>query len=207
MFKKTLKVLSLVAVLSLSANANDLLADISKGAISDNSLGVKVLNPEQMSEVRGGYMVHAYAQGNEAYAIAYPHLSGELLYFRATDGKIYQHNLPQGLCAMDSISCFYNSSSKSFMQQNINRMTEFKLGLQNFDHERYGLGYKVTKTYEYDRYGNPFIVFKYNVVAVERADGNHIHIINSSDILNNNMIIKELRNEYKDLFESVLGRY
>ncbi|MBZ7980884.1 hypothetical protein AVBRAN12642_09620, partial [Campylobacter sp. RM12642] len=55
MFKKTLKVLSLVAVLGLSANANDLLADISKGAISDNSLGVKVLNPEQMSEVRGGY--------------------------------------------------------------------------------------------------------------------------------------------------------
>ena len=53
--KKTLKVLSLVAVLGLSANANDLLADISKGAISDSSLGVKVLNPEQMSEVRGGY--------------------------------------------------------------------------------------------------------------------------------------------------------
>ncbi|MBZ7978966.1 hypothetical protein AVBRAN12654_09260 [Campylobacter sp. RM12654] len=57
MFKKTLKVLSLIAILGLSANANDLLADISKGAISDNSLGVKVLNTEEMNKVHGGYIV------------------------------------------------------------------------------------------------------------------------------------------------------
>ncbi|MBT0882612.1 hypothetical protein [Campylobacter sp. 2018MI13] len=56
MFKKTLKVLSLIAILGLSANANDLLADISKGAISDNSLGVKVLNTEEMNKVHGGYV-------------------------------------------------------------------------------------------------------------------------------------------------------
>ncbi|MBZ8004605.1 hypothetical protein [Campylobacter canadensis] len=57
MFKKTLKTLSLLTILSLAANANDLLAEITNNAISDNSLGVKVLNTEQMSKVRGGYIV------------------------------------------------------------------------------------------------------------------------------------------------------
>ncbi|EJQ2689126.1 hypothetical protein NYC79_001784 [Campylobacter jejuni] len=41
--------------MSSSAFAEDILAKVSNGAISDNSAGVKVLNLDEMKEVKGGY--------------------------------------------------------------------------------------------------------------------------------------------------------
>ncbi|EKT0418665.1 hypothetical protein QDG00_001621, partial [Campylobacter jejuni] len=55
MFKKLLNVVALGALLSSSAFAEDILAKVSNGAISDNSAGVKVLNLNEMKEVKGGY--------------------------------------------------------------------------------------------------------------------------------------------------------
>ncbi|EHB9807167.1 hypothetical protein JZB69_001663 [Campylobacter jejuni] len=43
------------ALLSSSAFAEDILAKVSNGAISDNSAGVKVLSLDEMKEVKGGY--------------------------------------------------------------------------------------------------------------------------------------------------------
>ncbi|EOI2270210.1 TPA: hypothetical protein SAY82_001828 [Campylobacter jejuni] len=54
MFKKLLSVVALGALLSSSAFAEDILAKVSNGAISDNSAGVKVLNLDEMKEVKGG---------------------------------------------------------------------------------------------------------------------------------------------------------
>lgn len=55
MFKKLLSVVALSALLSSSAFAEDILAKVSNGVISDNSAGVKVLNLDEMKEVKGGY--------------------------------------------------------------------------------------------------------------------------------------------------------
>lgn len=55
MFKKLLSVVALGALLSSSAFAEDILAKVSNGVISDNSAGVKVLNLDEMKEVKGGY--------------------------------------------------------------------------------------------------------------------------------------------------------
>ncbi|HHT6865340.1 hypothetical protein ACT6CB_00335 [Campylobacter coli] len=55
MFKKLLSVVALGALLSSSAFAEDILAKVSNGAISDNSAGVKVLSLNEMKEVKGGY--------------------------------------------------------------------------------------------------------------------------------------------------------
>ncbi|HEG3194921.1 TPA: hypothetical protein SCY87_000721 [Campylobacter upsaliensis] len=55
MFKKLLSVATLGALLSSSAFAEDILAKVSNGAISDNSAGVKVLSLDEMKEVKGGY--------------------------------------------------------------------------------------------------------------------------------------------------------
>ncbi|HAN0617164.1 TPA: hypothetical protein IEE18_000702 [Campylobacter coli] len=55
MFKKLLSVVALGALLSSSAFAEDILAKVSNGAISDNSAGVKVLSLDEMKEVKGGY--------------------------------------------------------------------------------------------------------------------------------------------------------
>ncbi|QDQ35325.1 hypothetical protein E5V15_02920 [Campylobacter jejuni] len=55
MFKKLLSVVALGALISSSAFAEDILAKVSNGAISDNSAGVKVLSLDEMKEVKGGY--------------------------------------------------------------------------------------------------------------------------------------------------------
>ncbi|QWU79968.1 hypothetical protein DU474_04060 [Campylobacter novaezeelandiae] len=55
MFKKLLSVVALGALVSSSAFAEDILAKVSNGAISDNSAGVKVLSLDEMKEVKGGY--------------------------------------------------------------------------------------------------------------------------------------------------------
>ncbi|EPP1644166.1 hypothetical protein ACUMK0_001714, partial [Campylobacter jejuni] len=50
-----LSVVALGALLASSAFAEDILAKVSNGAISDNSAGVKVLSLDEMKEVKGGY--------------------------------------------------------------------------------------------------------------------------------------------------------
>ncbi|EPP1196194.1 hypothetical protein ACULY9_000647 [Campylobacter upsaliensis] len=55
MFKKLLSVTALGTLLASSAFAEDILAKVSNGAISDNSAGVKVLSLDEMKEVKGGY--------------------------------------------------------------------------------------------------------------------------------------------------------
>ncbi|EOT0732948.1 hypothetical protein ACXQK4_001738 [Campylobacter coli] len=55
MLKKLLSVVALGALLASSAFAEDILAKVSNGAISDNSAGVKVLSLDEMKEVKGGY--------------------------------------------------------------------------------------------------------------------------------------------------------
>ncbi len=57
MLKKLLSVVALGALLSSSAFAEDILAKVSNGAISDNSAGVKVLSLDEMKEVKGGIIL------------------------------------------------------------------------------------------------------------------------------------------------------
>ncbi|ULO02252.1 hypothetical protein AVANS_1646 [Campylobacter sp. RM5004] len=119
MFKKTLKVLSLVAILGLSANANDLLADISKGAISDSSLGVKVLNPEQMSEVRGGYILSSVLQYNGmAFVLAIPHPITEL-------GVDTSNLSSHGLCPLGQLQCYANPTTREHIDRNQGRYVDY----------------------------------------------------------------------------------
>ncbi len=73
MFKKLLSVVALGALLSSSAFAEDILAKVSNGAISDNSAGVKVLSLDEMKEVKGGYYFKRapnfdYGAGIRSYA-------------------------------------------------------------------------------------------------------------------------------------------
>ena len=54
MFQKLFSIVALSALLVSFSFANDLLAKLSKGAVSDNSVGVKVLSLDEMKEVKGG---------------------------------------------------------------------------------------------------------------------------------------------------------
>ncbi|MDL0104310.1 hypothetical protein NYG95_08745 [Campylobacter felis] len=53
---KTLSNIIILSALLINFSfANDLLAKLSNGAVSDNSQGVKVLNVDEMKQVKGGY--------------------------------------------------------------------------------------------------------------------------------------------------------
>ncbi|HEE9620699.1 TPA: hypothetical protein R8E66_001837 [Campylobacter coli] len=53
---KTLSNIIILSALLINFSfANDLLAKLSNGAVSDNSQGVKALNFDEMKEVKGGY--------------------------------------------------------------------------------------------------------------------------------------------------------
>ncbi|ECL3584065.1 hypothetical protein FS162_08695 [Campylobacter jejuni] len=55
MFKNVIKFATLSILISSSAIAEDILAKVSNGTISDNSASVKVLNFNEMKEVKGGF--------------------------------------------------------------------------------------------------------------------------------------------------------
>ncbi|WP_417904263.1 hypothetical protein ACD570_07030 [Campylobacter sp. LH-2024] len=68
-----MSVVALSALLSSSAFAEDILAKVSNGVISDNSAGVKVLNLDEIKEVKGGYYFKRapnfdYGTGIRSYA-------------------------------------------------------------------------------------------------------------------------------------------
>ena len=73
MFQKLFSIVALSALLANFAFANDILAKLSNGAVSDNSVGVKILSLDEMKEVRGGYRTSAFLIAeNEYLALAIP---------------------------------------------------------------------------------------------------------------------------------------
>ncbi|EPB0947037.1 hypothetical protein ACRBA3_001726, partial [Campylobacter upsaliensis] len=77
--KRLLNIIALSALLANFAFANDLLARLSNGAVSDNSIGVKILSLDEMKEVRGGYAVTTIRiSQNELAALAVPDFENEL---------------------------------------------------------------------------------------------------------------------------------
>ncbi|MBZ7984703.1 hypothetical protein [Campylobacter sp. RM12647] len=198
MFKKTLKVLSLVAVLGLSANANDLLADISKGAISDSSLGVKVLNTEEMNKVRGGYIpVELWIDSNTYGVFAITDLQGELGARFNSDGLLIRNSI--GLCPMGQSQCYLNPETKMHNELNTQRLFEYWAALGNyFKVTQYWVGFAVHK----DQNG----IFEYRVYALNIKDVMQhktltLHNISNSYNRNNNLIINELKREFKRSLE------
>ncbi|EIE1466007.1 hypothetical protein KHU38_001442 [Campylobacter upsaliensis] len=67
MFQKLFSVIALSALLVSFSFANDLLAKLSNGAVSDNSVGVKILSLDEMKEVRGGYGLFQNSTGDSVF--------------------------------------------------------------------------------------------------------------------------------------------
>ena len=65
MFKKLFFSAVISAILSVNAFGVDLLVSVTNGKISDNSLGVKVLSPEEAKQVKGGLLYSYVGQLNQ----------------------------------------------------------------------------------------------------------------------------------------------
>ncbi|WP_224328670.1 hypothetical protein, partial [Campylobacter canadensis] len=95
-------------------------AEITNNAISDNSLGVKVLNTEQMSKVRGGYVLtDIYTYGGMAFVLAIPNEFTEL-------GRglpnLQKH---RGLCPLGQTQCYANPSTFEHIDRNQGRLVYY----------------------------------------------------------------------------------
>ncbi|EPH5974381.1 hypothetical protein ACS0IL_000353 [Campylobacter upsaliensis] len=206
MFQKLFSVIALSALLVSFSFANDLLAKLSNGAVSDNSVGVKILSLDEMKEVRGGYAVATIRiSQNELAALAVPDFENELGW-EIKNGQIDLEQTmknDRGLCQMGSTQCYSNSATKKHLWQSQKRLQEFTNALDGSNPLYTALGFSVKRNVGFNRTGK-FVYFSYGVVAVNRFDGS-IRNVTNSVTLNNNIIINELKRNYKDRLESALG--
>ncbi|ENZ0443553.1 hypothetical protein ACYJA9_001069 [Campylobacter upsaliensis] len=206
MFQKLFSVIALSALLVSFSFANDLLAKLSNGAVSDNSVGVKILSLDEMKEVRGGYAVATIRiSQNELAALAVPDFENELGW-EIKNGQIDLEQTmknDRGLCQMGSTQCYSNSATKKHLWQSQKRLQEFTNALDGSNPLYTALGFSVKRNVGFNRAGK-FVYFSYGVVAVNRFDGSIRNVTNSAT-LNNNIIINELKRNYKDRLESALG--
>ncbi|EQB9114538.1 hypothetical protein ACYYDG_001133 [Campylobacter upsaliensis] len=66
------------------------------------------------------------------------------------------------------------------------------------------LGYTVKRQIKTSNLGKPYVLFTYGVV-VYNYSSNTVYRVNSSMVLNHNIIIKELAKNYKEQMENALG--
>ena len=184
------KILSLVALGSLfvsSALADDVLAKVSKGALSDNSQGVKVLCLDEMKEVKGGYLVKLYRDSN--YAL---------------DSKMYAVALYsaeeylKGLCPAEQTTC---DSHNEEMLGAYNIAVNQKYGEYGFFPV-----YIVKRQVKVSDLGLPYVVFTYKTGALDKnMQLYQFDSTTSGALLNNNSLIKDIARHHKENMESSLG--
>ncbi|HEB7535585.1 TPA: bacteriocin [Campylobacter coli] len=197
MLKKLSTALILGSLLVSSAFAGDFLAKVSNGALSDNSQGVKALNLDEMKQVKGGYLVSLQAESqwgvaNEYYAVALYGGSKEIEYMNNLKNGL---SGPQGLCGLGQSECSNPSMSRGVAYFNVtmNELTFFPV-------------YKVKRQVKVSDLGQPYVLFTYGTGVLD-AKGQlyRFDSTTSSSHLNNNMLIKEIMNQYKSQMESALG--
>ena len=186
MFKKLFAILSLSALFSTLSFATDLLAFYTNGKLTEKSPGVKVLSLEEKKSVKGGYIgvpMYGGDWGNydEYYIVAMP---------------TKQEVLSGNICSLGQSSCSYNPT----------RLSDYKDIIMGNGLLEFFPVYIVKRQIQYTRYGTPFVVFKYSTAAMGNDTTLYKFNTTTSGLhLNNNIIIKEIANQYKTQMESALG--
>ena len=186
--KKIFALLALTSLLTSSVFAEDFLAKLRKGALSDTSPGVKELSLEEMKQVKGGYVFRDYKifrdrrnLTSEVYAI---------IDFSPEERKY----LDKGLCGAGEDKCQNPSRDRLFawLQASANSPVDYRPV------------YKVKRQIKYSNLGQPYVLFTYGVGVYDRKNG-QIYQYNSSPMLNNNRIIREFTHQYKSVIEDAMG--
>ncbi|MDQ6376913.1 hypothetical protein NO298_07575 [Campylobacter jejuni] len=185
--KKIFALLALTSLLTSSVFAEDFLAKLTKGALSDTSPGVKELSLEEMKQVKGGYVVEfeffkdRRNLTSEVYAIAEITLEE-------------RKNLDKGLCGAGKDKCQNPSRDRLFawLQASANSPADYRPV------------YKVKRQIKHSNLGQPYVLFTYGV-AVYNVNNGQIYQYNSSPMLNNNRIIREIAHQYKSVIKDAMG--
>ncbi|EOG5827069.1 hypothetical protein ACLF01_001654 [Campylobacter coli] len=185
--KKIFALLALTSLLTNSVFAEDFLAKLTKGALSDTSPGVKELSLEEMKEVKGGYIVRFKFFKDR------PNLISEV--YAIVDFSEYElSNLNKGLCGAGEDKCQNPSRDRLFawLQVSANSPADYRPA------------YKVKRQIKHSNLGQPYVLFTYGV-AVYNVNNGQIYQYNSSPMLNNNRIIREITHQYKYAIEDAMG--
>ena len=201
-FKTTL----LSVLLLTSSNAKNLLDLATNGAINQGD--VKILNNNEMKNIKGGYLTQFSILTNtqtvkEIAVIALPDPHTEIgMGFDANGNIAYVSDY--GLCGLGVTNCYYNETTKTHLQQNKNRFEEYAKALMGtYAPWLHGVGYTVKREIKVSDRGTRYALFTYGIGAYNRAT-HEFHKINSSFALENNTIIKELRDNFKNDMEYAL---
>ena len=162
---KVLKIAMIGGILVAGANAEDFLAKVTAGALSDISSNVKKLDATDMSEVKGGLELKG------PWNFSYNESGAYAKYEPGKDGDYIKMQIQQGLGA-------YNLPG-------------------------YHLAYTVKREIKSSRYGR-YPLFTYSAAAYNENTG-EFHKISSSFVLNNNTVVRQLRDAFKRRMESDLG--
>ncbi|MGQ2889396.1 hypothetical protein ACE355_000685 [Campylobacter coli] len=185
--KKIFALLALTSLLTNSVFAEDFLAKVSNGVLSDNSQGVKALNLDEMKQVKGGYLVRFKFFKDR------PNLISEV--YAIVDFSEYElSNLNKGLCGAGEDKCQNPSRDRLFawLQVSANSPADYRPV------------YKVKRQIKHSNLGQPYVLFTYGV-AVYNVNNGQIYQYNSSPMLNNNRIIREITHQYKYAIEDAMG--
>ena len=161
---KVLKIAMIGGILVAGANAEDFLAKVTAGALSDISSNVKKLDVTDMNKVKGG--------------------------LELVGPKNFSYN---------------ESGAYAILQNNDSPYikNEYKQGLGAYNLPGYHLAYTVKREIKSSRYGR-YPLFTYSAAAYNEKTKEY-HKISSSFVLNNNAVIRQLRDAFKRRMESDLG--
>ncbi|WP_148825085.1 hypothetical protein [Campylobacter concisus] len=162
---KVLKIAMIGGILVAGANAEDFLAKVTAGALSDISSNVKKLDATGMNEVKGGLELVSPEK------FSYNESGAYAKYEPGKDGDYIKMQIQQGLGA-------YNLPG-------------------------YHLAYTVKREIKSSRYGR-YPLFTYSAAAYNEKTKEY-HKISSSFVLNNNAVVRQLRDAFKRRMESDLG--
>lgn len=161
---KVLKIAMIGGILVAGANAEDFLAKVTAGALSDISSNVKKLDVTDMNKVKGG--------------------------LELVGPKNFSYN---------------ESGAYAILQNNDSPYikNEYKQGLGAYNLPGYHLAYTVKREIKSSRYGR-YPLFTYSAAAYNEKTKEY-HKISSSFALNNNAVVRQLRDAFKRRMESDLG--
>ena len=186
------------AILTSGAFGADLLASLTNGKLSDNSLGVKVLSLDEAKQVKGG-LLYSYVgklNQNEMLVLVRPLNEYELNpnYDEIRNGTATSLTLTRiGQEYLSAIAEIAPISYKNHKE--IQNMIDYAM-TQN-------IGYVVTRNISINR-GQQYTYFTYKVVSYDDRLRT-FHNLTTSNLLSNNLIIKALSANFKTQFESQLG--
>ena len=161
--KKIFVLLALFLLVNF-AFAEDFLAKVSKGALSDTSPGVKKLSLEEMKEVKGGYYDTLFDCGaSMCYALA--------------------------------------NHAKSFFSMTPREKAEWQT--LTYGDVYLFVGFLAQNNWSVSSLGRPYNYFTYDAILYDARSGQIYK--QSKQVLNNNLIVRQLSNTYKNQFDRELG--